>query len=219
MWRYFRRHGITRKRTTAHATEQKRPDILKRRQDWFEGQFDLDPERLVFIDETWASTNIARRHGRAPRGERLQVGVPHGHWKSTTFVVGLRLSGIAAPFVLDGPINSDAFETYVAKVLVPELSPGDVVIMDNLSSHKGPQVRATIEAAAANLLYLGPTAPRSTPSRTPSPSSRRSSARPSPAPFPASGPPSAASSRPSHQQNAPTTLPQSAMMQHEGKPL
>ena len=84
---------------------------------------------------------MARRRGRSPRGERLRSGVPHGHWKTTTFVAGLRLSGIAAPFVLDGPIDRNAFETYVAKVLVPELAAGDVVVMDNLSSHKGPRVR------------------------------------------------------------------------------
>ena len=113
----------------------------------------------MFLDETWASTNMARRYGRAPRGERLRVGVPHGHWKTTTFVAGLRTSGIVAPFVLDGPINRDAFETYVAKVLVPELSRGDVVVMDNLSSHKGPRVRDMIEAAGASLLYLPPYSP------------------------------------------------------------
>lgn len=102
---------------------------------------------------------MARRCGRAPRGERLRVGVPHGHWKTTTFVAGLRTRGIAAPFVLDGPINRRAFETYVEKVLVPELEPDDVVIMDNLSSHKGPRVREMIEAAGASLLYLPPYSP------------------------------------------------------------
>ena len=102
---------------------------------------------------------MARRHGRAPRGERLRAGVPHGHWKTTTFVAGLRRSGIVAPFVLDGAINRDAFETYVGKVLVPDLRPGDVVIMDNLSSHKGPQVRAMIESTGASLLYLPPYSP------------------------------------------------------------
>jgi transposase len=144
---------------TAHAAEQDRPDILRQREDWFEGQLDLDPERLVFIDETWASTNMARRRGRAPRGERLRVGIPHGHWKTTTFVAGLRTSGIVAPFVLDQAINRLAFETYVARVLVPELRAGDIVIMDNLSSHKGPAVRAMIEAAGAELLYLPPYSP------------------------------------------------------------
>lgn len=102
---------------------------------------------------------MARRYGRAPRGQRLRVGIPHGHWKTTTFVAGLRTGGIVAPFVLEGPINRQAFETYVAKVLVPELSPGDSVIMDNLSSHKGPKVRALIEAVGATLLYLPPYSP------------------------------------------------------------
>ena len=110
----------------------------------------------MFIDETWASTKMARTHGRCRKGERLRMGVPHGHWKTTTLVAGLRLSGIAAPFVLDGPIDRDAFETYLDKVLVPELKPGDVVVMDNLSSHKGPRVRELIDAAGATLIYLPP---------------------------------------------------------------
>jgi len=113
----------------------------------------------VFIDETWASTNMARRYGRARRGQRLRVGVPHGRWKTITFVAGLRTSGLGAPFVLDGPINRSAFETYVEQVLVPALRPGDVVILDNLSSHKGARVRALIEAAGASLLYLPPYSP------------------------------------------------------------
>ena len=102
---------------------------------------------------------MARLRGRAPKGERLRAGIPHGHWKTTTFVAGLRLDGIAAPMVLDGPINRDAFQAYVDQVLVPELKPGDVVVMDNLSSHKGPAVRRAIEAAGANLLYLPPYSP------------------------------------------------------------
>jgi transposase len=144
---------------SAHAAEQDRPDVLRRREAWFEGQLDLDPARLLFIDETWASTNMARRCGRAPRGQRLRAAVPHGHWKTTTFVAGLRQDGIVAPFVLDGPINRHAFETYVARVLVPELRPGDLVVMDNLSSHKGPRVRKLIEAAGASLRYLPPYSP------------------------------------------------------------
>ena len=102
---------------------------------------------------------MARLRGRAPRGQRLRVPIPHGHWKTTTFVAGLRQDGIVAPFVLDGPINRDAFEAYLAQVLVPELQPGDTVIMDNLSSHKGPRVRELIEAAGARLLYLPPYSP------------------------------------------------------------
>ena len=144
---------------TGHATEQDRPDVLKRREEWFDGQLDLDPEQLIFIDETWASTNMARRYGRAPRGERLRAGVPHGHWKTTTFVAGLSRTGMIAPWVLDGPMNGDAFTTYVIRALVPELSPGNVVIMDNLSSHKAPAVRVAIEAAGARLLFLPPYSP------------------------------------------------------------
>ena len=113
----------------------------------------------MFIDETWASTNMARRYGRAPKGKRLRAAIPHGHWKTTTFVAGLRLEGLVAPFVFDGPINAATFEAYVDQFLVPELKPGDVVVMDNLSSHKRPKVAALIEAAGASLLYLPPYSP------------------------------------------------------------
>jgi transposase len=126
---------------------------VKRHEAWFDGQLDLDPDRLMFVDETWASTNMARRYGWAPKGERLRVGVPHGHWRTTTFVAGLRLSGMVAPMVLDGPINGAAFQAYVEQVLVPELKRGDTGIMDNLGSHKGAAVRRAIEAAGAKLLY------------------------------------------------------------------
>ena len=132
---------------------------MKRREAWFDNQPDLDPERLVFIDETWASTNMARLRGRAPKGERLRTGIPHGHWRTTTFVAGLRLTGMVAPMVLDGPINGHAFQAYVDQVLVPQLRLGDIVIMDNLGSHKGRAVRAAIEATGAVLLYLPPYSP------------------------------------------------------------
>ena len=132
---------------------------MKRRQAWFDNQLDLDPYRLVFIDETWASTNMARLRGRAPRGQRLRMSVPHGHWKTTTFIAGLRCSGMVAPFVIDGPVNREVFELYVEKILVPELAPGDIVVMDNLSSHKGPAVRAMIQAVGAELMYLPPYSP------------------------------------------------------------
>lgn len=113
----------------------------------------------MFIDETWTATNMTRSHGRCPRGERLRMGFPHGHRKTTTLVAGLRMTGMIAPMVLDGPINGDWFEAYVRHVLVPELRPGDVVIMDNLSSHKRPVVQELIEAAKANLLFLPPYSP------------------------------------------------------------
>jgi transposase len=144
---------------TAHAAEQDRPDVLKRREAWFAGRGDLDPARLVFIDETWASTNMARKRGRARKGERLRVGVPYGHWKTTTLVAALRVTGMIAPMVLDGPINGDAFQAYVEQVLVPQLAPGDTVVMDNLGSHKRPAIRAAIEAAGASLIYLPPYSP------------------------------------------------------------
>jgi len=102
---------------------------------------------------------MARKHGRAPKGERLRAGIPHGHWKTTTVIAGLRCDGLVAPFVIDCPINARTFETYVKRVLVPDLRPGDIVVMDNLSSHKGPNVRAMIEAAGAELLYLPPYSP------------------------------------------------------------
>lgn len=102
---------------------------------------------------------MARTHGRAPRGQRLRAAIPHGHWKTTTFVAGLRTSGMVAPMVLDGPINGEFFQAYIDQVLVPELRRGDIVVMDNLGSHKGAGVRQAIEAVGASLLYLPPYSP------------------------------------------------------------
>ena len=113
----------------------------------------------MFIDETWTATNMARSHGRCRKGERLRMGWPHGHRKTTTFVAGLRKCGMVAPMVMDGPINGDWFETYVERLLVPTLKPGDVVIIDNLSSHKRRTVREMIEAAGAELRFLPPYSP------------------------------------------------------------
>jgi transposase len=144
---------------SAHALEQDRPDILKRRRAWFDGQLDLDPAKLVFIDETGLSTKMARLRGRAPRGERCRAGVPHGHWKTTTFTGALRLSGMTAPFVYDGAMNGNVFRAYVEQVLVPTLVPGDVVVMDNLPAHKAAGVRDAIETAGATLLFLPPYSP------------------------------------------------------------
>ena len=109
-------------------------------------------ERLVFIDETWAATNMTPRYGRCPRGRRLVAAVPHGHWKITTFIGALRTTGLTAPAVIDGAVNGDIFLAYVHQVLVPTLKPGDIVVMDNLSSHKVAGVREAIEAAGAQLL-------------------------------------------------------------------
>lgn len=119
----------------------------------------LDPRRLVFLDETWATTNMTPSHGRAPKGERLMGSVPHGHWHTTTFLCGLRTSGLVAPLVLDGAINGAAFLAYVQQFLIPTLVAGDIVVLDNLSSHKISGVREDIEACGASLLYLPPYSP------------------------------------------------------------
>jgi transposase len=119
----------------------------------------LNVERLVFIDETWATTNMTRICGRAKKGERLLAPVPHGHWKTTTFIGALRCDGLTAPMVVDGPVNGDIFRAYVEQVLVPTLKPGDIVVMDNLQSHKVEGVRTAIEAVGAELRYLPPYSP------------------------------------------------------------
>lgn len=126
---------------------------------WRAGQPALNPAQLVFLDETWATTNMTRRYGRAPRGERVVAAVPCGHWKTTTFLAGLRLDGLSAPLVLDGPIDGETFRAYIEQFLAPTLSPGDIVVMDNLGSHKVAGVRAAIEARGATLLYLPPYSP------------------------------------------------------------
>jgi len=113
----------------------------------------------VFIDETGASTKMARRYGRSPRGERCRASVPHGHWKTTTFVGALRLEGMTAPMILDGAMHGDAFLAYVEQVLAPTLSHGDIVVMDNLPAHKPTAVRKAVEAAGAELRFLPPYSP------------------------------------------------------------
>jgi transposase len=133
--------------------------VARRRQAWFDGQPDLDPERLIFIDESGATTKMARLRGRARCGERCRAAVPHGHWKTTTFVGGLRVGGMTAPMVLDGPMNGPAFLAYVEQVLAPTLSPGETVVMDNLPAHKVTGVRAAIEAKGARLRLLPPYSP------------------------------------------------------------
>jgi transposase len=122
-------------------------------------QHKLDPKKLVFIDETGTATNMARARGRCRRGARLIGRVPHGHWKTTTLVAGLRIDTVTAPFVIDRAMNGRIFRTYVERCLVPTLAPGDIVIMDNLAAHKVAGVRQAIEAAGAVLLYLPPYSP------------------------------------------------------------
>ena len=141
------------------ASEQDRPDVARRRLRWKKYQDRIDPARLVFIDETWAKTNMTRTRGWHRRGEPLHAKTPHGHWRTMTFLAALRNNAITAPWVLDGPINGEAFLAYVERVLVPTLKPGDIVVMDNLGSHKGRAVRAAIRAAGARLLFLPPYSP------------------------------------------------------------
>ena len=132
---------------------------MRRRAWWQRHQAKIDPTRLVFIDETWAKTNMAPLRGWAPRGQRLKAKVPHGHWQTLTFLAALRVDRIAAPCVIDGPINGATFRAYVEQLLVPTLRPGDIVIMDNLGSHKSEAIRAAIRDAGARRFFLPPTRP------------------------------------------------------------
>jgi hypothetical protein len=202
------------------ASEQMRPKVARFRARWRAHQHLLDPARLIFIDETWVKTNMTRPHGWARRGKRLTAHVPHGHWKTLTFLAGLRHDRIVAPFVLDGPINGEAFTAWVGQCLAPTLMAGDVVIADNLGSHKGLPARQLIRNAAAHLLFLPPyspdpcvaknspldcflNAPR--PSKWCSPSSRHCSAKPMSAQLTHHGDGSETSSTPSRQTSAKTT--------------
>jgi Transposase and inactivated derivatives len=140
-------------------SEQDRPDIAAKRARWRAYQGQIDPRRLVFIDETWAKTNMAPLRGWGLRGSRLKAKAPYGHWKTMTFLAALRHDRIDAPWVVDGPINGELFRLYVEKVLVPTLKRGDMVILDNLGSHKSKAVRAALRAAGARLFFLPPYSP------------------------------------------------------------
>lgn len=141
------------------AAEQDRPDVARKRERWKRYQNRVDPARLVFIDETWAKTNMTRTHGRALRGQRLVAAVPQARWTTMTFLAALRRDGITAPCVFDGPINGCLFLAWVNQFLVPTLRPHDIVVLDNLGSHKGREVRKAIRAAGAHLLFLPPYSP------------------------------------------------------------
>ena len=177
------------------------------REAWFSSQLDLDPDTLVFIDETAAATNMARRYGRAPRGERCRLLVPQGHYKSATVTAALRTTGLIATTVFDGATNGERFRAYVTDTLVPVLKPGDTVILDNLQSHKVAGIREAIEAAGARIRTCQPTARTSTRSSRPSQSSRRCFAPSLPGPSRSFGRPSHGPSRPSAPPNAETTSP------------
>lgn len=148
------------------ASERTRPDVAKRREEWVSNQANLNPERLVFIDETWVKTNMTPLRGRAPKGKRLLARVPHGHWKTTTFLAAMRSSGLTAPLVVDGAINGAIFLAYVQQQLVQTLRPGDIVVMDNLGAHKVAGVQEAIEAVGATVVYLPPYSPDLNPIET-----------------------------------------------------
>lgn len=141
------------------ASEQDRPAVARWREQWRKYQDRVDPRRLVFIDETWAKTNMAPLRGWGPRGHRLIAKAPHGRWQTLTFLAALRHNRIDAPCVIDGPINGDRFIAYVEQLLIPTLAPGDIVVMDNLGSHKRQAVRSAIRAAGAKLFFLPPYSP------------------------------------------------------------
>jgi transposase len=169
---------ISASKKSLYAAEQHRADVARARRRWIREQGLLDPARLVFIDETATSTNMVRLRGRCARGMRLVGYAPHGHWKTITFVAGLRHDRMVAPFVLDGPMNGPTFVEYVKQCLVPTLRRRDIVIMDNLPSHKVPGVREAIESVGATLSYLPPYSPISIRSSRHSAKSKRTCARP-----------------------------------------
>ena len=154
----FAAKGCDSKKTLL-ALERARSDIARRRQRWRSWQANLDPHRLVFIDETWIKTNMTPLRGWGQKGERVRGFAPHGHWQTLTFLGALRCDRLTAPCLFDGPINGECFRAYVEQVLVPQLLPGDIVIMDNLGSHKSAALRTLIKAAGARLWYLPPYSP------------------------------------------------------------
>ena len=147
------------KKKTLIATEQKRKDVVEQRKEWKQFQSIADETKLVFIDETWAKTNMTPLYGWADRGKRVIDDVPHGHWKTTTFLAALRHDGLTAPMVVDGAINGELFLAYVEQELVKTLKKGDIVVMDNLSSHKVSGVKEAIESAGAQVVYFPPYSP------------------------------------------------------------
>jgi transposase len=151
--------GADAKKKTLIASEQDRPDVAERRQQWRATQEHIPPEKAVFIDETWAKTCMTRTYGRSPLGTRLIEKVPSGRWQTTTFLGALRVEGFIAPLTVDGAINGELFLAWVQQHLAPALKPGDIVVMDNLSSHKVAGVREAIEAVGAELRYLPPYSP------------------------------------------------------------
>jgi transposase len=148
-----------RSKKTLFAAEQQRPDVVRRRERWRRASRHLDPARLVFIDETWIKTNMAPIRGWGPKGERLVGFAPDGRWHTLTFLAALRINALTEPCVIDGPINGTIFRAYIEQFLVPTLRPGDIVILDNLGSHRSQAIRTSIRRAGAKLAFLPPYSP------------------------------------------------------------
>ena len=147
------------RKKTLQAAERDRPDVALQRAEWSVLQAGLDPRRLVFLDETFGTTKMTRLYGWGPKGERVIDRVPHGHWKTTTFVAALRLGGLFAPLVVDGPLNGELFREYVRQQLAPRLRGGDVLVMDNLATHKVAGVAEAVAARGARVLHVPPYSP------------------------------------------------------------
>ena len=162
MWRALRRLGLTRKKKTLHADEQGRPDVQKKRRSFRRKVKQIDPQRLIFVDETGVTTAMTPAYAWAPRGERANASAP-GAWESVTVIAALGLDGVRAPLIVPGSTNAATFESYIEQVLVPALHEGDVVVFDNLSAHLGPAVAEAIEEAGASVLPLPPYSPDYTP--------------------------------------------------------
>lgn len=160
--RALQRHHITRKKKTLHAQEQQSPRVQAQRRAFKKKLAAVDPDHLVFVDESGANTGMTRTHGRAPQGERVKATAP-GSWQNVTLITGMRTSGVVAPLALPGAVDHAVFQTYVQEALVPELQEGDVVVLDNLQPHKNPAVIAAIKAVGARVEPLPAYSPDLTP--------------------------------------------------------
>ncbi|UWU67988.1 IS630 family transposase [Bradyrhizobium sp. NC92] len=154
VWDFVHAEKLSFKKKRVAAGERDRPEVARRRAQWAKYQDRVEAERLVFIDETWTRTDMAPLRGWAPRGSRLHAKVPHGRWKTMTFLAALRHDRIDAPWFIEGPIDGVSFRTYVEKVLLPTLQPGDIVVLDNLGSHRSKVVRQLIRSVGAKLFFL-----------------------------------------------------------------
>ena len=159
LWLALRELKITLKKKTLHAAERDRTDVAADRAIWNVFATGIDPRRLVFLDETFGTTAMTRLYGWGPIAERVHYPAPHGHWKTTTFVAAFRLGGLFAPLVVDGALNGELFAAYLRTQLAPQLRPGDILVMDNLPTHKVQAAVDAVRAVDATVLYLPPYSP------------------------------------------------------------